>query len=95
MPNKVVLSGQSIWDIALQEFGDLEYTFNIVDDNSLNFNSKLQSGQNITINNSNLGNNDIKNFYKFSGKLLNNAQSEAMPPNVGGDYNNDYNNDYL
>lgn len=90
-----VLSGQNIWDIALQEFGDIEYVGNLISDNNLSFNSKLQSGQQITINNSNIGNNNIKNLFIFSGLKLNNNQTEAMPPSIGGDYNNDYNNDYL
>jgi len=94
MPNNQVFSGQSIWDIALEQFGDIEYSVDLINDNNLNFNSKLQSSQEITINNSNSGNNDIKNFYKFKGLKLNNDQTEAMPPNIGGDYNNDYKNDY-
>jgi len=89
------LYGQSIWDLSLQQFGSVEFCGNLINDNNLNFNSKLKSNQQITINNSNLGDNDIKNFYKFRGLNINNAQSEAMPPNIGGDYNNDYNNDYL
>lgn len=96
MQNNVeIKSGQNIWDLTLQEFGDVEYLFTVLTDNDINPNQKLKSGQKITINNSNLGNNDIKNFYKFSGKILTNDQTEAMPPNIGGDYNEDFNNDYL
>ena len=40
---------QNIWDVTLQEFGDVEYLFTLLNDNSLNVNSKLRSGQNITI----------------------------------------------
>jgi hypothetical protein len=94
MQNRVI-DGQSIWDLSLQYFGSLKYAIDIISDNNLGFNTKLKSSQNITINNSNIGDNDIKNLYKFNGIVLNNAQSEAMPPNIGGDYNNDYNNDYL
>jgi hypothetical protein len=86
---------QNIWDITLQEFGDVEYLFTLLEDNSLNINSKLRSGQNITINNSGVGNNDIKNFYNLRRLNVSNNQEYAMPPNIGGDYNNDYNNDYL
>lgn len=95
MQNNInVKSGQNIWDVALQEFGDIEQVFTLINDNDLNLNFKLQSNQIITINNSNVGNENIKNFYKFSALNLNNYQTEAMPPNIGGDYNNDYNNDY-
>jgi len=96
MPNNINISdGQNIWDITLQEFGDLEKVMTLLTDNDLNFNFKLKSNQNITINNSNVGNDNIKNFYKFSGLKLSNDQTEAMPPNIAGDYNDDYNNDYL
>ena len=96
MPNNINISdGQNIWDITLQEFGDLEKVMTLLTDNDLNFNFKLKSNQDITINNSNIGNDNIKNFYKFSGLKLSNDQTEAMPPNIAGDYNDDYNNDYL
>jgi hypothetical protein len=94
MQNKLVSSGQNIWDVALQEFGDIEQVFTFIADNDLNLNFKLKPSQNIIINNSGIGNNDIKNLFKFSKIILNNDQTEAMPPNIGGDYNNDYNNDY-
>ena len=96
MPNNINISdGQNIWDIVLQEFGDIEKIMTLIEDNNLNFNSKLKSNQNIIINNSNIGNDNIKNLYKFSGLKLSNDQTEAMPPNIAGDYNEDYNNDYL
>lgn len=90
----IAQSGQSILDVCLQEYGTLEQLNKLLKDNGLNFNSKLTEGQDIVIDNANVGDEDIKNMKQLQGITFNNGQDAMMPPNIAGDYNADYNNDY-
>lgn len=90
----IVIGGQNIYDIALQEFGTLEQLFTLLVDNGLSVNSKLISGQQITVNKTNVGDENIKSFVVLKNITMNNDQGEKVPPLLAGDYNNDYNNDY-
>ena len=89
-----VKTNQSIFDICLQEFGQLDNLFTLLVDNSLNPNSKLKGGQDLIVNNANVGNQSVKDFVILNNIKYCNYQEELFPPNLGGDYNNDYNNDY-
>jgi len=90
-----VNQNQNIFDIALQEFGTLDQTFTLINDNNLTFNSKLKANQELVINNEGIGDNNVKNFVTLQKIKYNNDQGVAVPPLDGGDYNNDYNSDYL
>ena len=61
----------------------------------MNFNSVINPGQEITINNSNVGDDEIKNFVTLNNYKFANNQTQMLPPLTAGDYNNDYNNDYF
>ncbi len=86
---------QNIFDIALSQFGTLDQMFTLINDNNLTFNSKLNSGQELVINNSGIGDEKIKKLVTLQNIRYNNNQGEAVPPLTGGDYNNDYNSDYF
>lgn len=85
---------QSILDFALQNFGTLEQLYTLLADNSLSANSKLSAGQELTVNNVNVGDEDIKNFVTLKNVSFNNDQGVNLPPILGGDYGNDFGNDY-
>lgn len=98
----IAQEGQSIYDICIQEFGDIEQLFILLEDNNLSISSKLQAGQELLINNSGIGNKDIKDYIYLQEIKLNNGQNEQqpdgyggyVPPILGGDYSDDYTNDY-
>lgn len=90
-----VLEGQNIFDIGVQEFGTLEDLFILLNDNDLSVNTKLISGQQLTVNKVNIGDENVKDFVVLGNITMNNAQGEKVPPLLSGDYNNDYNNDYF
>ena len=98
----IVQEGQNLNDITVQEFGDIEFKFRLLEDNNLSNSSKLQAGQELLINNLNLGNKDIKDYIYLKNLKLNNAQNEKtpegyggyIPPGLGGGVNNDYSNDF-
>ena len=90
-----VLEGQNLFDIQTQEFGSLEDLFVMLNDNDLSINAKLISGQELTINKDNVGDEDVKKFVVLKNITMNNFQGQKVPPLLAGDYNNDYNNDYF
>lgn len=90
-----VLEGQNIFDISTQEFGSLEDLFVLLNDNSLSVNAKLISGEELTVNKVNVGDEDVKKFVVLKNITMNNAQGLKVPPLLSGDYNGDYNLDYF
>lgn len=90
-----VLQNQNLFDISTQEFGSLEDLFVLLNDNSLSVNAKLISGQDLTVNKVNIGDEDVKKFVVLKNITMNNFQGEKEPPLLAGDYNLDYNNDYF
>jgi len=90
-----VLQGQNIFDICVQEFGNLEELFVLLLDNNISANEKLISGQELVINKTGVGNENVKDFVVLGKITMNNAQGLKVPPLLAGDYNGDYNNDYL
>lgn len=86
---------QSIFDVSVQEFGNLEELFTLLDDNNLTLNTKLVSGQDLLINKTNTGDENVKDFISLNNLTLNNNQGISVPPLAGGDYNSDYSSDYL
>ena len=89
-----VLQNQNIFDIQAQEFGSLEDLFVLLNDNDLSVNAKLISGQDLTVNKVNVGDEDVKKFVVLKNITMNNAQGQKVPPLLAGDYSNDYNGDY-
>ena len=86
--------GQSIFDVCLENYGSLEYLFTLLADNDLTINSKLQSGQEIVINNLGIGDENIKSFVSLQKKKFNNNQTILEPPIVGGAYSGAYSSAY-
>lgn len=93
---------QSVYDICTQEFGDIEQLFILLEDNNLSISSKLQAGQELLINNSGIGNKEVKDYIYLQEIKLNNGQNEQqpdgyggyIPPVFGGGFNIDYNKDF-
>lgn len=90
-----VLEGQSLFDISTQEFGSLEDLFILLTDNNLAINDRLTSGQDLVINKTGVGNEDVKKFVTLKDITMNNFQGQKVPPLLSGDYNSDYSNDYF
>ena len=90
----IIQEGQNIFDVTTQKFGTLENLFDFLSDNDLFLNTKLKSGQEILINNSNKGDENVKSFVSLNALIFNNNQGRSLPPVFGGDYNNDYNSYY-
>ena len=90
-----VLEGQNIFDIIVQEFGTLEQSFVLINDNDLSVNTKLISGQELTVNKVNVGDENVKDFVVLKNITMNNFQGQKVPPLLSGDYSNDYSNDYF
>ena len=89
-----VLDNQSTLDIATQEFGTLEQLFVLLNDNNISVNAKLLSGQELVINKTNVGDEEVKDFISLNEITMNNDQGQSLPPLIGGDFNNDFNNDF-
>lgn len=69
----LIQEGQNIFDIAIQEFGGLEFIFNLLDDNNFTINTYLNASQILNISNSDLGNQDIKDYVKRNNYKINNG----------------------
>jgi hypothetical protein len=88
-----VQKGQSIFDISLQEYGDVAYVHQLLKDNeNLNLNSNVGAGDVIYIDNTIKGEPTVKAYFQEL------KRQGRYPVNVndfdGGSYNLDYNNDY-
>jgi hypothetical protein len=83
-----VEEGQNIFDVTLKLYGSIDNVFDLLTQNKLDFNSKLQGGQMINVSNDGVGNEDIKSFFKNINPK--NNQTIQLPPIVGGSYNGDY-----
>lgn len=57
---------QTIWDIAIQEYGSVESVFEILQTNKIDLNTQLNEAEQLLINISNQNNNKIINFFKNS-----------------------------
>lgn len=89
-----VKDNQSIFDITIEQFGTLENLLTLIVDNSLSPGFKLSAGQELVINNTDTGNEEIKAFFKLGNIAVNNDQQKGLPPIDAGDYNNDFANDF-
>lgn len=70
--------GQNIFDICLQEFGDLELLLNeLLIPNGLNINSDLSGGQELNINTVGKGNEDLKDFVRLNRLTFNNRSIQG------------------
>lgn len=73
-----VEEGQNIFDVCLQEFGDLELLIDeILIPNGLSINSDLSGGQELNINTFSKGDEDLKDFVKLNKLRFNNRSIEG------------------
>ena len=71
--NYIIKTGQTIFDLTLQFFGDIEQLFKFNFDNSFDISTILISGQNFIINNFQLGNESVKKFVNLNNLILCNS----------------------
>ena len=88
-----VTQGQSLYDICVQEYGDVSYIFQLLSDNkNLDLSSNISTGDMIYIDDSLFGEPVVKAiFQEKKRKLINPVNFTDFE---GGEYNSDYNNDY-
>lgn len=69
---------QSIYDITAQNFGTLDNLVDVSNDNGLSLSGLLTTGQELTINNSGLGEADIKKYINENEITFNNNYSPIL-----------------
>lgn len=86
-----VLSRQTIYDIAVQEYGSTEGVIQLIKDNpELNLVNNLYAGQLLKINAGPV-NKLVADYFK-SNDL--HPATQIITTSNGGDFNNDFNNDF-
>jgi hypothetical protein len=81
MSTKKVQEGQSVFDIVLQGFGTLENIGNfLVDNPSVSINDEPFSGQEVEINSTDLGDNDVKTKFIKTNFVTNNKDGNFEAP---------------
>ncbi len=90
----IVAESQSVLDFCIEKFGSLENLYDILVVNNISASQYLQAGQDLIVNNTGAGDEDVKSFYKLKNIVPSNDQGNGNPINEVGDYNGDYNNDY-
>ena len=90
----IVKDNQNMYDIVVQEFGDIEKLFVFLNDNTLSLGDFLSSGQEVIINNEREGNETIKEYFLNNNIKLMNNQGANLPPILAGAYSSAYSNDY-
>lgn len=103
--NITVQEGQSLYDIALQHYGNAEAVIDLVRDNGLQgVTQQLQGGQLLAINTDSMRyNKAVVNYYRANNCLPATQQGvtfeEVLPLNIVADYQpftyNDYNHTYI
>jgi len=72
----IAKEGQTVYDVCMQGYGDLEYLFKFLKDNGLTVNSDLGAGQELIIDET-IGNIKIKEFIITNNIVLNNRTYET------------------
>jgi hypothetical protein len=91
----LVKEGQSIFDVVIQEYGDIANAFDFFTQNpTLTINSGLSSGQYVKVDTQDKGVNSVKSRIKETEHHVVNSQ-QIDAETVQGDFNNDFNNDFL
>lgn len=91
----IVLNKQTIYDIAVQEYGSVEGVIQIIKDNAgVNLQTGLATGQILKITAAPI-NKAVVNFLKDRTNPIHPVSGETNEiTGSGGDYNDDENNDY-
>jgi hypothetical protein len=88
-------NNQSIWDLAIEQYGSVDGVGQLILDNpmKLNFNDDVVAGTKIIVREEMIINKPIVDYLNKKGIRL--ATAIAVPGgNVLGDFNNDFNNDF-
>lgn len=89
-----VLERQTLYDIALQEFGSVEGVTRLVADNpGVNLVTPPEPGTKLVVNGEIL-NRDVFENYKANGIKPVSLPGGQETSSGGGDFNNDFNNDF-
>jgi len=75
----IVKEGQTILDVALQEYGSIESLQDFLTDNGLDWNSDLREGQEVEINTAGRGNAMIREYFVANSISLNNGEEYIGP----------------
>lgn len=89
MKKVIVRADQDIFDICIQEFGSLEQIDIVINDNNLNFSGDIVQGQELIINNEDVGNEDIKDFYELRQKHPKNSITDQATDETQINFDND------
>jgi len=91
----LVFEGQSIFDVIIQEYGDIANTFDFMAENpNLTLNTNLTAGEYVKVDTEEKGVSDVKDKIRQENfKVVNSQQIDSET--ALGDFNNDFNNDYL
>lgn len=94
MAKHIVQTGQDIFDVAIQNYGDATFYLDVITSNNLNADSFIAPAQELTVNNENQGDKQVKDYYKKINFIVVNGSFEDIHSSAG-DYNTDFNDDYL
>lgn len=92
--NIIVQDGQTVWDLAIQQYGGVEGVFNLIKDNPgviAGVDSQLAAGTELKVK-SDPVNTDVLAYYtenEIKPASITNKNLELL-----GDFSNDYNEDY-
>ena len=86
-----VREGQNIIDIALQYYGDVEGASNLIQDNNLSLTDALEAGTILHIDEQNLMDELITEYYDNNSVIVNTG---APAQDIPGEFNNDFNFDF-
>lgn len=86
--------GQDVFDVVLQHYGTLDNVQDFLDINpTLTISTPLIAGQEVLINNENLGRNKEKLFFKNRSFTVMNSDASDIAEEHG-DFNDDFNDDF-
>lgn len=90
-----VKSGQNIFDVCVQNFGDIESgLIDLITSNKIGISDILVSGQKLVVNNENAGIPKNIDFFRNRNFVVNNADENDIGTIVG-DFNVDFGNDFF
>jgi hypothetical protein len=71
----LIKSGQNIFDLSCQFFGNISYIFKLLTDSGLNISNQIGSGQKVIINNFETGNETVKKYVILNRLIFCNGSS--------------------
>lgn len=87
-----VSNRQSIWDLAIQEYGSVDGVKQLIIDNSTvcNFNDSIKSGTKILIDETKIINSRIVNYLKTKGYKISTADNTNLPRSFNKSFNQSF-----